>query len=112
MYHAPDYVWALVLIGVIGIPAITVVVLYRAAVSAQIDRRAATGLAIGAAALFGGWIAGSSMLAHAGLYRQSSGTARPWLGLAFAGSLIAALLACRIPVRIADPWWHVVAAAR
>jgi hypothetical protein len=98
MYHAPDYVWALVLAGVIGIPATTVVMLYRGAASAQVGRRAAIGLAIGAGALLGGWIAASWLLAQAGLYRQRSGAARPWLGLAFGGFLIALLLAARIPV--------------
>jgi hypothetical protein len=99
MYHAPDYVWAHVLVGVVGIAATTSVTLSWAAASAQVGRRVATGLAVGAGVLLGGWIAASWLLARAGLYRLSTGAAAwPWLGLAFGGFLVAVLLATRIPV--------------
>src|SRR5918996_236249 len=50
MYDLPSYVWALVLIGVIGIPAITCLMLYRGAMAAGLSRRTATTLAGVAAA--------------------------------------------------------------
>jgi hypothetical protein len=98
MYHAPDYVWALVLIEVIGAPATASVMLYRSAVAAGVGRPAARGVATGAVVLFGGWITASWLLASAGVYRQSAGHVRPWLGLAFGGFLLTLLLVTRIPV--------------
>ena len=49
MYDLPSYVWALVLIGVIGIPAATAVMLYRGAVAARLGRRTSIGVAAAAA---------------------------------------------------------------
>jgi hypothetical protein len=97
MYDLPSYVWALVLTGVIGIPATTVVMLYRGASPARLGRRTATGVAVVAAYVLGGWIVASGLLARAGVYHQDSGEAAPWFGVAFAGTLIALLLATQIP---------------
>ena len=93
MYDLPSYVWALVLTGVIGIPAATSVMLYRGAEAAGLGRRTATGTAAAAAAGLGGWIVTSSLLARAGVYHRGIG-----LGLvAFAGVLLGLLAATRIP---------------
>jgi hypothetical protein len=97
VYDLPSYVWALVLIGVIGIPAATAVMLYRGAVAARLGRRTSIGVAAAAAAALGGWIVVSALLAHAGEYHRASGEAAPWFGVAFAGTLIALLLAAQIP---------------
>ena len=102
MYDLPIYVWALVLAGVIGIPASTCAVLYRGAVAAGVGRRAATAVTATTAAVLGGWLVVSGLLARAGVYRQDPA----WLLVAFAGFLIALLLATRIPLVsriLADP---------
>src|SRR5215208_5145519 len=64
MYELPGYVWALVLAGVIGIPAATCAVLYRSAVIAGVSRRAATVVAATTAAGLGGWLVVSGLLAR------------------------------------------------
>jgi hypothetical protein len=98
MYELPSYVWALVLIGVIGIPAITCLMLYRGAITAGLSRRTATTVAGMAAAVLGGWLLASGLLARAGVYHQASGQAAPWFGAAVAGILLVLLAATRIPV--------------
>src|SRR5215213_6697324 len=106
MYDLPSYVWALVLAGVIGIPAATCSALYRSAVAAGVGRRAAAAVTATTAAVLGGWLVLSGLLARAGVYRQDPGEAVPWLLVAFAVFLIALLLATRIPLVsriLADP---------
>jgi hypothetical protein len=98
MYDQPSYIWALVLIGVIGIPAITCLVLYRGAIAAGLGRRTATAVVGGAAAVLGGWLLASGLLARADVYHQASGQAAPWFGVAVAGTLTGLLAATRIPV--------------
>lgn len=98
MYDLPSYVWALVLAGVIGIPAAISAVLYRGAIAAGLGRRTATAVAATMAAGLGGWIVVSGLLAHAGVYRQDPGDAVPWFLVAVGGALIALLSATRIPV--------------
>jgi hypothetical protein len=97
VYDLPSYVWALVLIGVIGIPATTCVMLYHGALAAGLNRRTATTVTVAAAAALGGWLLASGLLAYAGVYHQASGQAAPWFGLAFAATLLALLAATRIP---------------
>jgi hypothetical protein len=106
VYDLPSYVWALVLAGVIGIPAATCAVLYRGAVAAGVDRRTATAVTAITAAVLGGWLVVSGLLARAGVYRQDPGEVVPWFPVAVAGTLIALLLATRIPLVsriLADP---------
>jgi len=106
MYELPSYVWALVLAGVIGIPAATCAVLYRSAVIAGVSRRAATVVAATTAAGLGGWLVVSGLLARAGVYRQDLGEVVPWLLVVFTATLTALLLATRIPLVsriLADP---------
>jgi hypothetical protein len=97
MYDLPIYVWALVLAGVIGIPAATSAVLYRGAQAAGIGRHAATAVTSTTATVLGGWLVVSGLLAGAGVYRQDPGEAVPWFLVAVVGTLIALLLATRIP---------------
>ena len=93
MYDLPSYVWALVLTGVIGIPAVTGVMLYRGAMAAGLGRRTAAAVTAAAAAVLGGWILASGLLARAGVYARGVG-----LGVAaFAGVLLVLLAATRIP---------------
>ena len=106
MYELPSYVWALVLTGVIGIPAATCAVLYRSAVIAGVSRRAATVVAATAAAGLGGWLVVSALLAGAGVYSLDPGEVVPWLLVVFTATLTALLLATRIPLVsriLADP---------
>jgi hypothetical protein len=98
VYDLPSYVWALVLIGVIGIPATTCIMLYRGAIAAGLSRRTATGVAGGGAVVLGGWLLASALAARAGVYHQASGQAAPWFGVASAGTLIGLLAATRIPL--------------
>ena len=98
MYDLPSYVWALVLAGVIGIPATTCLMLYRGAIAAGQGRRTATTVMVLAAAGLGGWLLTSSLLARAGTYHQPSGQAAPWFGVAVAGTLLVLLAATRLPV--------------
>jgi hypothetical protein len=107
MYDLPSYVWALVLAGVIGIPASTSAVLYRGAIAAGVGRRVATTVTATTAAVLGSWLVLSGLLAAAGVYRQDPGEAAvPWLLVVSGGTLIALLLATRIPLVsriLADP---------
>jgi hypothetical protein len=90
----PSYVWALALTGVVGIPAVTCVMLYRGALAAGLGRRTATRVAGGAAAVLAGWALASGLLARAGFYNDGAGR-----GLAaFTVLLVGLLAATRIPV--------------
>jgi hypothetical protein len=104
MYELPGYVWALVLAGAIGIPAATSAVLYRGA--AGMGRRAATTVTATTAAVLGGWVVVSGLLARAGVYSLDPGEGVPWFLVAVAGTLISLLMATRIPFVsciLADP---------
>src|SRR5215207_2456403 len=106
MYDLPSYVWVLVLTGVIGIPALSCAVLYCGGLAAGVGRRTATALTVTAAAVLGGWIVVSALLARSGVYLQDPGEAIPWFLVAVAGTLISLLLATRIPLVsriLADP---------
>jgi hypothetical protein len=93
----PFYLWALVLIGVIGIPATAAVGLFGSAVAAGGNRRVAGTVAAGFAVLWAAWIILSAVLADGGAYRQSTSETRPWIGVAAGGALVAALLGTAIP---------------
>jgi hypothetical protein len=54
VYDLPIYVWALILVGAIGIPAATSAVLYRGAIAAGLGRRAATAVTATTATVLGG----------------------------------------------------------
>jgi hypothetical protein len=106
VYNLPTYVWALVLAGAIGIPAATTAVLYRGAIAAGIGHRAATAVTAATAAVLGGWLLVSGLLAGVGVYSLNPGDSVPWFLVAVAGALISLLLATRIPIVsriLADP---------
>jgi hypothetical protein len=95
-----------VLAGAIGIPAATCAVLYRSAIAAGIGRRAATAVTATTAAVLGVWLVITGLLAGAGVYSQDPGVGVPWFLIAVAGTLVALLLATRIPIVsriLADP---------
>jgi len=73
-------------------------VLYRSAVAARVGRRAATAVTATTAAVLGGWLVVSGLLARAGVYRQDLGEVVPWFLVVVAGTLIALLIATRIPL--------------
>jgi hypothetical protein len=98
MYDLPSYIWILVGIGVIGIPATTSLMLYRGALAAGSSRRTATWVAAAAAYVLAVWLIVSALLAGAGIYHADSGESTAWFGVAFAGALGAMLLATRIPI--------------
>jgi hypothetical protein len=96
MESLPIYVWLIVLIGVIGIPAATVVGLYRG-LRANLDRRGAVVIASVVLVVWAAWIVLTAVLTDDGAYRQSTTTNRPWIGVAAGGALLAALLGSQIP---------------
>ncbi len=96
MYSPPWYVWIVCLLGAIGFPAGTCLVLYRGALSAGSSRARAALLAGAAGVVLGGWLAASAVIAARGHYQGTAG-GPPWLGIAAAGSLIALLATSRIP---------------
>lgn len=98
MYDPPVYLSVLTLIGTIGIPALTSVVLYRGALGAGLGRARAALVAGAAVVVLGGWLAVSIVLANAGSYHTRLGAQPPWLVIAFAGTLVVLLAAGRLPV--------------
>jgi hypothetical protein len=106
MYDLSSYVWPLVLVGAIGIPAATSAVLYRGALAAGVGRRAAIAVTAASAAVLGGWLVVSGLLAGAGVYSLDPGDSVPWFLVTVTGTLIALMLATRIPIVsriLADP---------
>jgi hypothetical protein len=98
MSTLPIYVWAIVLVGLIGTTATICVMLFRAALAAGSSRRAGTTVAAGAGAVWATWVLVSVALADAGVYRFAPSKAQPWLPMAMTASIAAALLGTRIPV--------------
>ncbi|HEU5434266.1 MAG TPA: hypothetical protein VFU81_21520 [Thermomicrobiales bacterium] len=91
MYDAPIFAWILVLMGAIGVPAITCVALFRSGTAAGLSRQSAIGVAAGFGVALGGWLALSGALAGAGAYENG-------LLIAATGALLALLLATRFPL--------------
>jgi hypothetical protein len=98
MTEAPGYVWALVLIGAVGIPAATGAALFGTARAAGMGRGVAGLIGGGTVALCAGLMGLSAALAAAGLFEQRAGALRPGLPLMFLGSFVVLLGATRIPV--------------
>jgi len=98
MSTLPIYVWAIVLVGLIGTTATMCVMLWRGARSAGFGRRTATAVAAGAGTVWATWVLASGLLAHADVYRFAPNKAQPWLPVAMTVSIAAVLLATRIPV--------------
>ena len=98
MNHLPAYLWVLTYAEVTGIAAATAYALYRGARAAGLGNRASTGMGLGAAVLFGGWLAASSLVAGAGSYRSRLGHGVPWLPLAVLGFFALVLALTRVPL--------------
>jgi hypothetical protein len=95
MADLPIYLWVLLLAAVLGIPALTGVMLYRAAVITGLGRRAGIGVAGAFSAGWGGWLLVTGDLANAGVYSARGGL---WFLVAVGGALVVLLLASRIPL--------------
>jgi hypothetical protein len=97
MSTLPIYVWAMVLVGLIGTTATICVMLFRGALSAGFGRGSATRVAGAFAIFWGAWVLASVLLAEADVYRFEPTTPVPWLPVGLIGSLAAAMLFTRIP---------------
>jgi hypothetical protein len=98
MYDPPGYLWAIIIAGIIAIPAATCVVLYGGAVRAGLGRTRAALLAGGAAVVLGGWFTASAVIAGHGWYHTRLGHGVPWLPVAVVGFLGLLLALRQIPV--------------
>jgi hypothetical protein len=98
MSTLPIYVWAMVLVGLIGTTATICVMLWRGALTAGLGRGTATRVAATVAILWGAWVLASVLLAKADVYRFEPTRPVPWLPVALIGAVAAALLFTRIPV--------------
>ena len=104
MYSPPAYVWAASLVGVIGFPAATCVMLYLGARSAGSNRRRAALLSVIAAITVGGWFVASAVIAAGGHYHTVLGKQLPWLPIAAGAATISLAAMSRIPsVRVHSP---------
>ena len=92
MYDPPAYLWAITIAGPVAVAAMVCVVLYGGAGRAGLGHGRAALLAGAAAALFGGWLAGSAVIASHGWYRTL-----PWFPVAVTGYLVVLLALGRIP---------------
>ena len=97
MIDLPGYIWVIVFIAAVGMPALTCFGLYRGALAAGATRRSAVFTGAGAGAVLGAWIAASALLADHGVYHPASAKSLPWLVVAFAGMFVAVLLGTRVP---------------
>jgi hypothetical protein len=93
MYDPPAYLWAIIIAGPVSVAALTCSALYGGAERAGLGRRRAALLAGAAAAVLGGWLAASAVIASHGWYRSL-----PWFPVAVAGYLGVLLALRRIPV--------------
>jgi hypothetical protein len=97
MEHLPVYLWAVTYAEVAAIAAAAAYVLYRGARSAGLGARRAAAISSGAALLFGGWLAVSSVIGGQGGYRTRLGHGVPWLPVAIVGFFVALMALSRLP---------------
>jgi hypothetical protein len=97
MVDVPAYAWVLIVAGMTATVGLTSYALYRGAKLAGAGRWSALRLAIVSAALLGGWLAVTGVLADHGAYLAGHGRV-PWLAVAFAGALAAMLGATQLPL--------------
>lgn len=90
----PFFVWLLVLVGAIGIPAVTCLVLYRGTLAIGGSSRSAARTAAVAGVGWAAWIAVIWALAGTGLFHLAR---QPWLPVAFVIGVLIALAATRQP---------------
>jgi hypothetical protein len=93
MYDPPAYLWAITIAGPIAVAALTCIVLYGGAERAGLCRRRAALLAGATAAVLGGWLTASAVIAGHGWYRTL-----PWFPVAVTGYLGLLLALGQIPV--------------
>jgi hypothetical protein len=93
MYDPPAYLWAITIVGPVAVAALTCIVLYGGAERAGLGRKRAALLAGAAAAVLGGWLTASAVIADHGWYRTL-----PWFPVAITGYLGVLLALRRIPV--------------
>jgi hypothetical protein len=98
MSTLPIYVWAMVLVGLIGTTATICVMLWRGAVTAGFGRGDATRVSSAFVIFWGAWVLASVLLAHAEVYRFEPTRLVPWLPVGLIGSLAAVILLTRIPL--------------
>src|SRR5215470_17059424 len=97
MYDLPGYIWATLLVGVIGGLAALCVALYRGAIQAGLGRPRAAGVAAAAAVLLGGWLVATSLIALTGAYNNRR-LPIPLTAIVDLAMFIALLAATRIPI--------------
>jgi hypothetical protein len=93
MYDPPAYLWAITIAGPTSVAALTCIVLYGGAKRAGLGRRRAALLAGAAAAVLGGWVTASAIIAGHGWYHTL-----PWFPVAVTGYLGLLLALRQIPV--------------
>ncbi len=98
VHHLPAYLWALTYAEITGIAAATAYALYGGARAAGHGDRVSTRMGWGAALLFGGWLAVSSLVAGGGSYSSRLGHGVPWLPLAVLGFFGLLLALTRVPL--------------
>jgi hypothetical protein len=84
-------------IGVVGMPAATLVALAHGARPVGLRSRTTAAIVIAAGVAWAGWLGGSVVLSEAGVYRATPTTANPWIGVVLLVVAAAVLLAARIP---------------
>ncbi|MGH3788038.1 MAG: hypothetical protein ACRDRG_16165 [Pseudonocardiaceae bacterium] len=87
MIDLPTYVWIANLAALVGFGATLYAVLHVGARAAGASRRDATTLAVVGGGVLAAWVAVTSSLAAAGVYRQDPDEPIVWLGVALAVSL-------------------------
>jgi hypothetical protein len=97
MSTLPIYVWAIVLVGLIGTTTTICVLLFRGALAAGFSRRVGTTMAVVAGTAWATWVLASAALAYANVYRFAPAKAQPWLPAAMTVAIAAGLLASRMP---------------
>jgi hypothetical protein len=93
MYDPPAYLWAITIAGPAAVAALTCIVLYSGAARAGLGQRRAVLLTGAAAAVLGGWVTTSAVIAGHGGYHTL-----PWFPVAVTGYLGLLLALSRIPV--------------
>ena len=93
MYNPPAYLWAITIAGPAAVAVLTCIVLYGGAMRAGLGRKRAAPLVGAPAAVFGGWVTASAVIASHGWFRTL-----PWFPVAVAGYLGLLLALRRIPV--------------
>jgi hypothetical protein len=92
------FVWVAVLLGVVGMPLLTALGLYRSGLAAGLAPSRATAVAVAMAVGWFAWVVVAAVLAGTGAYQQRSDVLNPWIGLTLLAVVAALLLLSRVPV--------------